>query len=152
MSRVLRVVFAIALAIVPLSHTVVAAGKSPVNTTRAQLALQGYDAVAYFADGKPVAGSSAFEYRWMNAVWRFASAEHRDRFAKEPEKFAPQFGGYCAYAVSRGYTADGDPKAWRIVDGQLFLNYSPDVQKMWLQDVPGNIAKGRQNWPAALNK
>ena len=129
-----------------------AAGKPAINTSRSDLALRGYDTVAYWSEGKPVQGVTTFEYRWMNAVWRFASAVHRDQFSKEPERYAPQFGGYCAYAVSQGHTADGDPNVWRIVDGHLYLNYSARVKKLWEQDVPGNIAKGRQNWPAVLTK
>ena len=135
-----------------LSAAASAATKPAVNTSRGDLALRGYDAVAYHTDGKPVSGSTTFEYRWNNAVWRFASAEHRDQFMKEPERYAPQFGGYCAYAVSQGHTADGDPNAWRGVDGRLYLIYSAQVKKLWEQDVPGNIAKGQQNWPAVLTK
>jgi len=78
--------------------------------------------------------------------------EHRDLFTATPGKYAPQFGGYCAWAVSRGYTADGDPDAWTIVDGSLYINYSKAVRAQWAQDIPGNIAKGRANWPAVLNK
>ena len=126
--------------------------KPTINVSRGQLALRGYDAVAYWDDRRPTLGVAAFEYRWNNGVWRFATAEHRDRFARQPERFAPQFGGYCAYAVSRGYTADGDPNVWRIVDGSLYLNYSKHAQGLWEKDVPGNIAKGRQNWPGVLAK
>ena len=79
-------------------------------------------------------------------------AANREQFAKDPARYAPEFGGYCAYAVSRGYTANIDPNAWRIVDGRLYLNYSKRVQKLWEEDVPGNIAKGRQNWPGVLAK
>ena len=138
--------------VVALTAAAVAAGKPAVNTSRGDLALHGYDAVAYWSDGKPVQGLPSFEYRWMNAVWRFASAEHRDQFSKEPERYAPQFGGYCAYAVSLGKTADVDPHAWRIVDGHLYLNYSRSIQRLWEQDVPGNIVKARQNWPAVLTQ
>jgi hypothetical protein len=130
----------------------VAAAKPPVNVSRAELALRGHDAVAYWTDGRPVPGTAAFEHRWNGAVWRFATAANRDAFAKEPARYAPQFGGYCAYAVSRGYTADADPSAWRIVDGRLYVNYSRRVQTLWEQDIPGNIAKGRSNWPAVLDK
>ena len=112
------------------------------------VAIEGTDPVAYFTDGKPVEGSSEFEHEWMGATWRFASAEHRDRFAAEPEKYAPQYGGYCAWAVAQGYTAKIDPEAWKVVDGKLYLNYSKDVQAQWQSDVPGNIAKGDANWPA----
>ena len=93
-----------------------------------------------------------FEYRWQNVIWRFASAAHRDEFSRSPERFAPQFGGYCAWAVSRGYTADIDPEAWRIVDGKLYLNYSKRVQRMWEEDIAGNIAKAHEHWPGVLSK
>lgn len=122
------------------------------NTSRGQLAIRGYDAVSYFTDGKAVLGSTAIEHRWMNAVWRFASAEHRELFVQNPERYAPQFGGYCAYAVSRAYTADGDPLVWRIVDGRLYLNYSTEVQQLWEQDTAGNISKGRSHWPQVLGQ
>jgi hypothetical protein len=111
------------------------------------VAIEGTDPVAYFDQGRPVEGSSDFEHEWMDATWRFVSAENRDRFAADPEKYAPQYGGYCAWAVSQGYTAKIDPEAWSIVDDKLYLNYSKDVQKQWSADVPGNIAKGDANWP-----
>ena len=111
------------------------------------VAIEGTDPVAYFDEGEPVAGSSDFEHDWMGATWRFASAENRDRFAADPETYAPQYGGYCAWAVSQGYTAKIDPAAWKIVDGKLYLNYSKDVQTQWAGDIPGNIAKADANWP-----
>jgi hypothetical protein len=144
--------FIILTVVCAISASAWAAGKPSINTSRNDLALRGYDAVSYWSESKPVQGSASFEYRWMNAVWRFASAEHRDQFIKEPERYAPQFGGYCAYAVSQGHTADGDPNAWRIVDGRLYLNYSAQVKKLWEQDIPGHITKGRQNWPSVLTK
>lgn len=131
----------------------VAGDKPPVNKgPRGELAVKGYDVVAYAAGGKAVPGTAEYEYRWNGALWRFATAEHRDLFASAPERYAPQFGGYCSWAVSQGHTADIDPEAWRIVDGKLYLNYSKRVQKMWEQDVPGNIAKAVANWPAALRR
>ena len=114
------------------------------------VAIDGTDPVAYFTDGKPVEGSSNFEHEWNGATWRFASAENRDRFAADPEAYAPQYGGYCAWAVAQGYTASTDPEAWKIVDGKLYLNYNKDVQSRWEGDVPGNIAKGDANWPTVL--
>jgi hypothetical protein len=84
---------------------------------------------------------------WQGTTWIFASAENRDRFQADPERYAPQYGGYCAYAVSKGHTASIDPKAWTIVDGKLYLNYSKGVKKKWEQDVPGNIVKADKNWP-----
>ena len=86
----------------------------------------------------------------MGATWRFSTEANRDAFAANPEKYAPQYGGYCAYAVSEGYTASTTPEAWKIVDGKLYLNYSKDVQKIWEQDIPGRIANGDKNWPKVL--
>jgi hypothetical protein len=97
-------------------------------------------------------GSSRFEVQWNGAVWRFLNQAHREMFVADPERYAPQFGGYCAYAVSQGYTADGDPRLWRIVEGRLYLNYSPRAQRLWERDIPGHIAKGRANWPGVLSK
>lgn len=127
-------------------------GSEFVNVGRGGLAVQGYDVVAYATNGAPTKGRPEFEHRWNGAVWRFASAANRDEFARDQQKYAPQFGGYCAWAVSRGYTADIDPEAWRIVDGKLYLNYSKRVQRMWEQDIPGNIAKGEANWPRVVTK
>ena len=111
------------------------------------VAIEGYDPVAYFTDGKPVVGSKDFEYRWSDATWRFASAEHRDAFAADPAKYAPQYGGYCAYAVSQGATADGDPNAWSVVNGRLYLNLSKAIQARWQKDIPGYIKAADANWP-----
>jgi YHS domain-containing protein len=111
------------------------------------VAIRGTDPVAYFTEGRPVEGSSDFTADWNGAEWRFASAENRDKFVADPEAFAPQYGGFCAWAVSQGYTASTVPEAWRIVDGKLYLNYSLGVQKQWEGDIPGNIAKADTNWP-----
>jgi len=115
-------------------------------------AVRGYDVVAYFTQAKPVEGKRNFSHKWNNAEWRFASAANRDLFVANPEKYAPQYGGWCAWAVSQGYTASIDPQAWRIVDGKLYLNYSKSVQSQWVQDVPGNISKGDRNWPGIKQK
>jgi YHS domain-containing protein len=111
------------------------------------LAIRGYDPVAYFTEGQPVEGSQEFSYQWGNATWRFASAENRDLFVNNPEQYAPQYGGFCAWAVSQGYTAAIDPNAWKIVDGRLYLNATRGVQRRWERDIPGHIAQGDQNWP-----
>ncbi|HEX5082018.1 MAG TPA: YHS domain-containing (seleno)protein [Blastocatellia bacterium] len=129
-----------------------AAAVDPVNKNLLGTALKGYDAVAYFKEGRPVKGRNEFKHDWMGAKWYFASAANRDEFAKNPEKYAPQFGGYCAWAVGHGQTASIDPEAWKIVDGKLYLNYSKDVQKMWGQDIPGWIKKGNENWPKLIKK
>ena len=126
--------------------------KPAVNTQSDNLALRGYDAVAYFTDGQPIRGVAQFETTWNGAKWRFASAEHRDRFVNAADRFAPQFGGYCAWAVGHGYTADGDPEVWKIVDDRLYLNYSRRVQRKWEANIPEFIRQGLANWPAVLAK
>ena len=127
--------------------------KQPVFTEfGSKLALDGYDAVAYFNTGKPAKGSAAPAVTWNGATWHFSSAENKAAFEAKPEAYAPQYGGYCAWAVSEGYTAKGDPGIWRIVEGKLYLNYNASVQKSWEKDIPGRIAKGDKNWPAVLAK
>ena len=129
-----------------------ALAKDPVYTsTFSDLAISGYDAVAYFEDGKPVEGSDDHEVEWNGATWRFSSAANKAAFEADPEAYAPQYGGYCAWAVSQGYTASTVPEAWKIVDGKLYLNYSKGVQSTWEQDIPGNIAKANGHWPGVLN-
>lgn len=123
------------------------AAVDPINKNLFGTALQGYDAVAYFKEGKPVKGQSEFRYDWMGAKWYFANAANRDEFAKSPEKYAPQYGGYCSWAVANGYTANIDPEAWRIVDGKLYLNYDKSVQKKWEADIPSFIKRANENWP-----
>lgn len=124
---------------------------SPVNRNLfGGLAIDGYDPVAYFLDGHPAEGKKEFSFDWKGATWRFASADHRDRFVADPDHYAPQYGGYCAWAVSQGYTAGIDPEAWTIHEGKLYLNYDKDIQKKWMLDVPGNVAKGDANWPGIL--
>ncbi len=121
---------------------------SPVNKSYfGGVAIEGYDAVAYFEENRPVEGKKEFSYDWKGATWRFASAARRDLFAAAPEKYAPQYGGYCAWAVSQGYTAGIDPEAWKIHEGKLYLNYDREVQAKWSKDIPGNIARANENWP-----
>ena len=129
-----------------------AGGGQSVNRDRHGVAIDGYDPVAYFVDGKPVRGLPEFEHSWNGARYRFATAANRDRFATSPESCVPQYGGFCAWAVSRGYTADIDPAAWSIVDGKLYLNYSIRVQRAWEGDAAGNIRKADANWPALREK
>jgi hypothetical protein len=132
--------------------TAVAAAQSPaaprLNKDRRQVAVQGYDVVAYFAAGRPTKGVADFTHDWQGARWQFSTPANRDLFAAQPEKYAPAYGGFCAYAVSRNYTADIDPNAWSVVNGRLFLNYSKGAQRLWLEDRDANIVKGDANWPA----
>jgi YHS domain-containing protein len=130
-----------------LLMTFTAAADETVNKTLFGNAVKGYDVVAYFTDGKPVEGSSDHEVEWNGATWRFASAQHKSLFAKEPAKYAPQYGGFCAFGVSRGYAVGIDPEAWKIVGGKLYLNYNRDVQTEGVKDIPGYIAKADANWP-----
>jgi hypothetical protein len=123
-------------------------GQTPGSTNAANgIALQGYDAVAYVTLQKAVKGQRAYGHDWRGVRWQFASAANRDQFAASPESFAPQFGGFCAYGVSRGYAVDVDPDAFSVIDGKLYLNYSKRVQATWNQDRAGYIEKARQNWP-----
>jgi len=118
-----------------------------INKDKNGVALKGYDAVAYFTEKKAVEGKKEFEHVWMDSTWRFASASNRDLFAANPEKYAPQFGGYCAWGVTQGYLAPIDPKAWKVVDDKLYLNYDTKVQAQWSQDIPANIKKATEKWP-----
>jgi len=115
-------------------------------------AVGGYDPVSYFTEGKPVEGKREFTHSWKGVTWRFASEKNRDLFKANPAAYAPQYGGYCAWAVSNGYTAKGDPKYWKIVGGKLYLNYNASVQRDWEKDIPGHIVKGDRNWPKVLDK
>jgi YHS domain-containing protein len=119
--------------------TLALAAVAPINTDKG-VALHGYDAVSYFEKPAPQEGSEQFSYSYDGATWLFASAENR-------KKFAPQFGGYCAKAVSENKTADIDPLSYKIVDGKLYLNYDAKIQKVWEQDIPGRIARAEKNWP-----
>jgi YHS domain-containing protein len=110
-------------------------------------AIQGFDPVAYFTRSAPTRGNPAITASWRGAEWRFASEANRAAFLAEPERYAPAFGGFCAYAVSEGYTASIDPRAWRIEGGRLYLNYSARIQRSWEQDIPGRIARADANWP-----
>jgi len=118
----------------------------PVNA-EAGIAIKSYDPVAYFTEGKPVKGDSKHSHEWMGAKWQFSSDDHKQKFIANPEKYAPRYGGYCAYAVSQGITADIDPDAWKIVDGRLYLNLSPGVASIWNKDIPRYIAEADKNWP-----
>jgi YHS domain-containing protein len=146
--RVVRL-FTIAAIAATLQVTVVG---QKVNQGWTGLAVKGYDVVAYFTEGAPVKGNEAYTAVQDGVSYRFATAANRDAFVKDPVRYLPQYGGFCAYAVSRNYTADIDPTAWRVVDGKLYLNYNARAQAKWAEDVPGNITKGNANWPALSKK
>ncbi|MGH7006302.1 MAG: YHS domain-containing (seleno)protein [Alphaproteobacteria bacterium] len=130
----------------------VAAAEKPAVFAVDGVALRGYDPVAYFAESKPVKGSPEFSFQWKGAVWHFASAANRDAFEASPEKYAPQYGGYCAFGTAQGYTVATEPDAWKIVEGKLYLNYNQSVRTRWEQDIPGFIKSADGNWPGVLKK
>jgi YHS domain-containing protein len=118
----------------------------PVNTADDGFALKGYDPVAYFTAGQPKPGVDQYTYSWMGAKYRFASAENLQRFKADPEKYAPQYGGYCAYAMSLNRIADIDPQRWAIVDGKLYLNNGFVAQSLWSLDKHGSIVAADKHW------
>ena len=138
------VVLAVAVTMLPGA----AGAESAVNVDRKGVAIKGYDPVAYFTMSKPVKGDKDYVTSWMGATWRFASAQNRDLFEKDPEKYAPRYGGYCAYGVANNYLVNIDPRAWTVYEGRLYLNYSLSVREQWKEDIPGNIRKADANWPA----
>jgi YHS domain-containing protein len=140
-----RFLLSLGIALLPV---LAASAADPINKSGSGVAIKGYDAVAYFTDSKPVKGSPNFTHQWNGATWQFASAEHRDLFAKSPDQYAPQYGGYCAYGVSQNHTAPIDPEAWTVRDGKLYLNYSQSVKKTWSQDIPKYLDQADKNWPS----
>ena len=109
-------------------------------------AVGGYDAVAYFTEGEPVRGDRDYSTEWRGANWRFSSQDNLDLFLADPEAYAPQYGGYCAWAMANGDFAKGDPEYWRIVDGKLYLNYDATIQQRWEADIEGFIDRANVNW------
>ncbi|MFK8016345.1 MAG: YHS domain-containing (seleno)protein [Gammaproteobacteria bacterium] len=141
----------IALLLMLLPTGTALADKAPVYTgVLSSTALKGYDTVAYFSEGKPVKGNKQFSTQWNGATWLFSSEENLNAFTKAPENYAPQYGGYCAWAVSEGYTASGDPKVWAVVDGKLYVNYNRKIGKRWQADRAAFIEKADANWPDVL--
>ncbi len=134
-----------------IASTMAWAGKAPVYTgLLSNTGAGGYDVVSYFEQQQAVPGSSNLTSEYQGATWRFSSAEHLARFEANPERYAPAYGGYCAWAVSQGYLAKGDPRHWTIVDDRLYLNFSQSVQDTWLQDTEGFIQQAERNWPGVL--
>ncbi len=129
----------------------VASAATPPIYAENGIAIDGTDPTGYFTDGAPVTGDPEIALDWNGATWRFASAEARAMFEADPGRYAPRFGGYCAWAVAEGYTASTTPEAWKIVDDRLYLNFSRRIQRRWEQDIPGNILRAEANWPAVLD-
>ena len=142
-----RQIFAICLLSLFVAGGALAASPIAAVNTEHGLAIKGYDPVSYFTTGKPTLGLAQFSTAYKGVTYRFASAENRDRFVASPEKFVPQYGGYCAYAISLNRIADIDPDEWSIVNNKLYLNNGFLAQTLWSLDKAGNIARGDQNWP-----
>lgn len=122
--------------------------EGPYNESdRAGAALHGYDVVAYHTEGRAVEGTAEHRVQWEGATWQFASAANAERFRADPRRYAPAYGGYCAWAAAEGYIADVDPDVFEVVDGTLYLNFSRGVNRRWQRDIPGNIARADENWP-----
>ena len=147
-----RLILALALATAVLPGAAMAAKPPVYMAPFSQVAAGGYDVVAYFTAGRPVKGNPQFATQWQGVAWQFSSAANLAKFKANPAAYAPQYGGYCAWAVAHGYTAKGDPLQWRIVGGKLYLNYNADVQSKWVQDIPGYIRQGNAAWPNVLDK
>lgn len=127
------------------------AAKEIYTGTFSKKALSGYDTVAYFTQGKPVKGSESFKTEYKGAEWQFSSQANLDAFKANPEKYAPQYGGYCAYAVGKyNDLVSADPEAWKIVNGKLYLNYDKDIQAEWVANQSEYITKGNANWPGLI--
>lgn len=144
--------FAALAALLGFSNAAHAAKPEVYTSVLSNMGAGGYDVVAYFDQAAPVKGAAEFKTEYKGAEWRFSSAANLEKFAASPETYAPQYGGYCAWAAAQGYTAPGNPKFWSVVDGKLYLNYDGKVQADWLKDVPGFIVKANANWPGILAK
>jgi len=110
------------------------------------VAIKGYDTVAYFQVGKALKGNESFTVQWHNLTWYFQTRDTRDLFETSPEKYAPQYDGYCAWAMTEARKAVTDPEVWKIVNGKLYLNCSMEAYEKWSRDIPGNIKKADANW------
>ena len=133
------------LALLPIAAQ--AGGPTVLNVDAQGVAIQGYDPVAFFTDGKPVAGTSEFTSQLNGATYRFASAAHKALFDQEPAKYEPQFGGYCAYGVTEGHLAPVKLEAFQIVDGRLLMQYNPEVRDLFNKDKTGNFKRATERWP-----
>ena len=153
-----RITAALAAAALSLAAVTSAVAAEPVNTLEdglfgykpSDVAIRGFDTVAYFTEGKPVEGSEEFATEWMGATWHFASRESLDLFEADPTKYAPQYGGYCAYGVAQDDLIKIEPENWTIVDDKLYLNYDDDVQAKWEADIAGFVTEADAKFDGLL--
>ncbi len=127
-------------------------GPTVSQTLGGNIAIKGYDTVAYFKEGRAIKGDKSFSFKWHGANWYFSNKKNLDVFIASPGKYAPQYGGYCAWAMSEGRKAHTDPEVWKIVDGKLYLNCSQAAFEKWQADIPGNIRKADANWQKLADK
>jgi len=152
-NALLLMVLAMLAAIVPtasIAATAASAAAPEISVEGDRLAARGYDVTAYFLRGKPVRGSRAHQLQYKGATWLFTSASALATFSANPAAYEPQFGGYCAWAVSQGYIAPGDPEQWKIVDDKLYLNFNARAKELWEADQADAIKRGHANWPNVL--
>ena len=154
MKRIVAIIFLLSLS------TISATAAEPINTLERSglfgykpsgIAIRGFDTVAYFTEGKPREGSDEFTSAWQGATWKFASQEHLDIFKDNPEKYAPQYGGYCAYGVAQDSLVKIEGDNWTIVDDKLYLNYDDDLQEKWEKDIPGFIDAANNKFEPLLS-
>ena len=154
-----RVLSAAVLAVAALTINATVFAAEPINTLEKKLfgykpsgvAIRGYDTVAYFTLGKPAKGSESYSTEWQGATWKFANQEHLDLFKAEPEKYAPQYGGYCAYGIAaQDALVKIEPENWSIVDDKLYLNYNDKIQGLWDADIAGFIETADRKFEALL--
>lgn len=153
----LLILFILLVLLVPVIQTDLFAKDYPVFTDnrifkKVDAAIKGYDTVAYFTQEKPVEGKEGITAEYQGVTWRFVSEENKALFEKNPEKYAPQYGGYCAYAMSRGDFAKIEPEAWIIINGKLYLNYNSKIQKEWDEDRLGYIQSANAAWEKVIAK
>ena len=142
-------VFTFAVAAFAVPHNASAA--KPINQTFfGSKAIDGYDTVAYHTQGKAVKGSKSHSFEWKGANWLFSSAANRDLFKANPTKYAPQYGGYCAWAAAKNKVADADATLWDIYQGKLYLNYNAKTRNEWRLDKAGMVQLGNANWPTLI--
>ena len=142
----------LAALVILAAFSAIASAKELLNLDGNRVAIQGYDPVAFFTDNRPVKGEAQFQSDYQGAKYYFASADHKAAFDKEPAKYEPQFGGYCAYGTSRGKTVPIKIEAWQILNGRLLMQYDLDVKSEFNKDPQGTLKKADQNWPGLVEK
>ena len=151
LSFLIRILTLFSASILLVMQVAVASGFA-VDVDENGIALKSHDPVAYISDGKPTIGSASYTASTDGATYYFVSADHRDLFLADPAKYTPAYGGFCSLGVTQGMKITGDPNAWKIVDGKLYINSSTKALEIWSKDIPGNIEKANEIWPTIKDK